>query len=1523
MGTWMTSTPHGRTILAAAQCLLLLALLASAREARGYGEVYVVPQCPLGNGCSNEAAAAALRGADGEAACNAMFPGPTHHHFGAWRGAEVSGGEGDAYWSRGVQCRGTGGWAATRPVRAYRNGQACDDPRATYDPVARTCAPPPPPVPGFGIDPGKSNTCDATVGSALVGNPCNVLTGAKIEVETDFEGPGALVLKRHYTSMPALAAAELGLGWRHSYMRSLSIDMEAGSVRLDRENGDSYLFSRTDEHLWAGDVDVPFDVEEVLEAGSTIGWTVTGPSGTTERYDISGQLRRIEFVTGDALDLAYDRARLQSVVDRQGRALIFSYVDGRLDAVGTPDGRLIQYAYDPTSRNLTSATYQLDEFGAVSVSRRYGYADPYWPTVLTSIDDESTLRYATWTYDPATGRVLTSTHGDPAGLVDRVSIAYSSTGAVVTNSLEGQTEYGRTVQHARAKVSAVSETCMDCEVASRTYDANGYPDLVTDSAGVTTDFDYDARGLLVNQVDAKETNDQRTTHTEWHPQFRVPIERRLYDATNNLVARTTWSYNDRGQELTTSSHDSATGAVRTTTTHYCEQSDIDVGTCPLTGLVTAIDGPRTDVADVTTYQYYSSDDASCASTPTTCPHRKGDLWKVTNALGHVIEIRAYDGAGRPLSVRDANGVITDLAYHPRGWLVARKVRGIDDTVETDDAINGIEYTPTGLVSKIMDADGVYTRYEYDQAHRLTTIEDGAGNRIEYRLDNAGNRIKEETIDVDGHLLREMSRIYDHLGRLETVADAHANPTDFTYDAAGNVETVTDAYRRVTDHDYDPLGRLRRTLQDVAGIAADTAFTYDAQDRLTRVTDPKGLDTVYDYNAFGDLMRLHSPDTGVTTYEYDSAGNRIAATDARGETTTYLYDALNRLTAVGYSDSSLNVTYVYDFTPTSCGAGEAFAIGRLAQMTDGSGSTAYCHDRHGNLVRKIQVTNGLTFDTAYAYSVAGRLTTITYPGGARVAYPRNALGQQIGVSVTSATGIQSLLTDVVWYPFGPAAELTYGDGRRLQRSLDRNYQPGFIEDTAAGGLSLGFAFDAVGNLRTLRKGDQSEPPLRTYEYDTLHRLTAAMDGVTGTPLQEYAYDATGNRTGSTAAGIASVYTYPPDSHRLAQVDAVPRKYDPAGNTTAIGPRSFVYTAANRMGQVLRDGVVVGEYLYNGRGEQVWRQAQVGLDCTGPDRESAACRGGGRDNNPCEDLTGRERGECERDRHQPHNPGPPDEVTLQATTFVYGESGQLLGQYDETGAALQEIIWLDDLPVGLVTVSGTESKLFHIQADHLGTPRLVIDPAREQVVWTWALTGEAFGNEAPNEDPDGDGSAFVFDLRFPGQRYDAASELNYNYFRDYDPNVGRYSQSDPIGLFNSNSTYSYVDANPSIFRDSLGLFRCGAGQRVEWRWKRGIPRWQCVASANPSGRYPYKNPTGEAAFFHPDANTVRGRCQTVCVAKFLVPGADIVIDQGIKYLFWGAARTTLRIVARIGTVSYDAIALELCLDQCETYEGEICK
>ena len=140
-------------------------------------------------------------------------------------------------------------------------------------------------------------------------------------------------------------------------------------------------------------------------------------------------------------------------------------------------------------------------------------------------------------------------------------------------------------------------------------------------------------------------------------------------------------------------------------------------------------------------------------------------------------------------------------------------------------------------------------------------------------------------------------------------------------------------------------------------------------------------------------------------------------------------------------------------------------------------------------------------------------------------------------------------------------------------------------------------------------------------------------------------------------------------------------------------------------------------------------------------------------------------------------------------AYDDQRRRIGVYqpDGTGGFTidEELVYLPGSWRMVATVrgqvlSGADGTAYPILSDNLGSPRTVLDPATGGRRWNWE-SKEAFGFQAPNENPDNVSTgAFVFDARFPGQFLYAEKGLFHNGFRDYDAKMGRYIESDPLGL-----------------------------------------------------------------------------------------------------------------------------------------------
>ena len=248
-----------------------------------------------------------------------------------------------------------------------------------------------------------------------------------------------------------------------------------------------------------------------------------------------------------------------------------------------------------------------------------------------------------------------------------------------------------------------------------------------------------------------------------------------------------------------------------------------------------------------------------------------------------------------------------------------------------------------------------------------------------------------------------------------------------------------------------------------------------------------------------------------------------------------------------------------------------------------------------------------------------------------------------------------------------------------------------------------------------------------EFDKLDRLKT--DATT-----TFNYDADGNRSSIQVGATSYAYTYQGGSNKLTNIagpTAATYGLDASGNVTTTAGNTFAYDSRGRLANIT--GATSNTYGIDGLGQRI---TKAGTGYTGTIR------------------------------------------------YVYAEDGKLLGEYDNAGTIIAEHVYLNDTPVAVLKTAGA----YLVQADHLNTPRAILG-ASNALVWKW--DSDAFGTTAANENPSALG-AFNYNLRFPGQYYDKETANHYNYFRDnYNPKIGRYMQSDPIGLLGgSYSTFGYV-------------------------------------------------------------------------------------------------------------------------------------
>ena len=459
-----------------------------------------------------------------------------------------------------------------------------------------------------------------------------------------------------------------------------------------------------------------------------------------------------------------------------------------------------------------------------------------------------------------------------------------------------------------------------------------------------------------------------------------------------------------------------------------------------------------------------------------------------------------------------------------------------------------------------------------------------------------------------------------------LAQTQNTTTKYEYDAMGNVTKITNPNNAISTQTYDALGQL--TTQ-VDPNNKTTTYNYDGQGRLVKVTDARNLNTLYTLDGLGNQLSLVSPDTGTTITTVDIAGNILTRKDAKNQTTTYTYDVLNRITSIQYHDGQM-VSYRYD-------AGTN-AKGRLTQISDANGSISYTYDARGRILSETRTmtvnstpATSLTVTTSYQYDALGRLSQLTYPNGRRLTYTRDSLGRITQIDTNKDGVSATILSQVVYRPFGGVQSYLNSAGQTYTRGFDID---GRITSYTLNNQVQAISYDAANRIISINQVNSSTQ-LATYGYDSLDRLTSYL---TPQVSQSFTYDAVGNRSTQTLGAANTNYTYGTTSNRLTQIagsQTTPIVMDPNGSTTNNGQAQFTYDTRGRMVSATTAAGVV-QYQINALGQRV----QKTLIGTG---------------------------------------GNPNVATI----YHYDLGGKLLGEVTGSGGGSDtSYVYLDDIPVAVI-------------------------------------------------------------------------------------------------------------------------------------------------------------------------------------------------------------------------------------------------
>ncbi|WDU60654.1 HNH/endonuclease VII fold putative polymorphic toxin [Pseudomonas poae] len=748
---------------------------------------------------------------------------------------------------------------------------------------------------------------------------------------------------------------------------------------------------------------------------------------------------------------------------------------------------------------------------------------------------------------------------------------------------------------------------------------------------------------------------------------------------------------------------------------------------------------------------------------------------------------AWNDKGR-VTVFNADGSQEVYVHDDRARLVQR--------IDPDGAEHFKSYDDKGRLTVEQDPLGAVTAYQYDDAGRLVALFPGDDEPTSYEHDNGFVRVVRR-----GEAVWKYER--NDQGDVIRKTDPEGHVTDYSYDKYGQLIGVWYPDHSCLRLVWNERGQLLEEHLPNGGIKR---YRYDDLGRQIAREEAHGALTEYQWDGVGRLTRVVLPGGATREYSYNPYGKITAERDELGQTTRYEYaDGLHLISRRINADGT-QVQYRYDnvrllLTDIENEVGETYGLqyhpnGLIQQETGFDGQrTAYAYDLNGNLLEKTEHGDeGSQLVTRYERDPAGRLVRKTLPDGSLVDYAYDRQGNLLSVddghwALAYEYDAQNRLTaehqgwGTLRYGYdacGQLKNLRLPDNNRL---VFNHGKGGHLSTVELNGAVLTSHLFNAGQEHQRQQGQL----LSHYHYDDQQRLHAhAVTHQQHTLYQrQYDYDKSGNLTRllDTRKGEHH-YHYDP-LNRLTRADHSQDTqerfaHDPAGNLLMQDRPGPDIVAGNRLtiqGDRHYDYDAFGNLIRERRGKGHQLVTEYHYDCqhrliglTQPNGQTASYR------------------------YDPF--GRRISKTVDGKTSEFFWQGDKLVAEHHAGRHRSYLYEPDSFrPLALLEGYGPkETKPFHYQLDHLGTPQELTAPDGEIV---WSAHYRAYGEIARLDVGKVDNP-----LRFQGQYFDQESGLHYNRHRYYNPDIGRYLTPDPVKLAGGINAYQYVP-NPTGWVDPLGL------------------------------------------------------------------------------------------------------------------------